>query len=102
MRMHLASGGATGGSEGGSFAPGARGRGRQKSRVVAAKEGGDKYDKYHICPRAPETLAPPARHCIWHNNNHTKISTCMHFAFRKQLARSSCCCIIKPINVRIW
>jgi hypothetical protein len=24
--------------------------------VVAAKEGGDKYD---ICPLAPETLAPP-------------------------------------------
>jgi hypothetical protein len=40
--------------------PGARGRGRQK-RVVAAKEGGDKYDNYDICPRAPETLAPPLR-----------------------------------------
>jgi hypothetical protein len=43
---------------GGKLPPGARGRGRQK-RVVAAKEGDDKHGKYDICPRAPETLAPP-------------------------------------------
>ena len=44
----------------GQLPPGARGRGRQK-RVVAAKEGGDKYDIYDIFPRAPETLEPPLR-----------------------------------------
>jgi hypothetical protein len=46
------------GGQEGAIAPG-----RQRER--APKEGGcsqgrgDKYDKYDICPRAPETLAPP-------------------------------------------
>jgi hypothetical protein len=39
----------------GAIVHGRQREGRQK-RVVAAKEGGDKYD---ICSRAPETLAPP-------------------------------------------
>jgi hypothetical protein len=42
----------------GQWLPGARGRGREK-RVVAAKEGGDKYEIYDTCTGAPETLAPP-------------------------------------------
>jgi hypothetical protein len=31
--------------------------------MVPAKEGGDKYEKYDIFPRAPETLAPPLAGC---------------------------------------
>jgi hypothetical protein len=42
-----------GGGQEGAIAAGRRGR---QKRVVAVKEGGDKYD---ICPWAPETLAPP-------------------------------------------
>jgi hypothetical protein len=53
------SGSATGGQEG-AIAPGRQSERRQR-RVVAAKEGGDKYDISGICPGRQK---PWRRHCV--------------------------------------